>query len=372
MFVCAGTAGHINPALAIASRIRELVPDTEILFVGSGRPMEKRLVPLAGFELENIKVTGFSRGRSLASLKRNAVTAKNLLISARQSKKLLESFRPDAVIGTGGYVCYPVLNRAVAMGIPTAIHESNAVPGMAAMMLSDKIDRVMAAFPGTEENFKDPSRVTVTGTPVRGDFTTLNKEQARQILGVDERPLVVSFWGSLGAALMNEYMSEFIALNNRDRGFNHIHATGGGEAGYNRMMDMLKNAGVEELYSGIDIRPYIDNMGTVMTAADLILCRAGASTMGEISMMGKPAVMVPSPNVTDNHQEKNARQLEKAGGARVLLEADCSGKLLYETASELVSDPKLLEEMAASSAKLGVPGATDKIVDIVLSLAGRI
>ena len=168
---------------------------------------------------------------------------------------------------------------------------------------------------------------------------------------------------------MNDYMAEFICLNNRDKSFNHIHATGGGEAGYNRMREMLKSAGAAELFSGIEIRPYIDNMGTVMTAADLILCRAGASTMGEISMMGKPAIMVPSPNVTDNHQEKNARQLEKAGGAIVILEGECSGKLLYDTARDLVNDPEKLDKMAAASAGLGVPGATDRIVDIVLNLA---
>lgn len=368
LLVCGGTAGHINPALAIAGELGKVIENSEFLFIGSGREMEKRLIPSAGYELKNVTISGFARGISPRHIKENIKMVKNLLISARESEQIIREFKPDAVIGTGGYVCYPVLKKAAAMGIPTVLHESNAVPGITTKMLSGKVDKMLVAFPDVKEHYRKPENVVVTGTPVRQDFSAMTKAEARAKLRIDNRPLVVSFWGSLGASVMNEYMVDFIAENCRSGAFNHIHATGGGDAGLKKLKAALRERGITKLPVNVDIRPYIDNMGTVMTAADLVMCRAGASTIAELTMMGKPSILVPSPNVTNNHQEKNARAVERSGGACVLLESECNGKALYDAAFELTGDRKKLSQMNTGASSLGVKDCTSVIAEIIISL----
>lgn len=367
LLVCGGTAGHINPALAIAGKLEELMPDAEFLFVGSGREMEKRLVPQAGYELKNITITGFSRGFSPEDIKKNIKTLKYIAVSSKESEAILKEFKPDAVIGTGGYVCYPVLRKAVKLGIPTLMHESNAVPGLTAKILSDKIDKMMVAFPGVESMYMRPDRVIFTGTPVRSGFASMTQDAAKKKLGLENKPLVVSFWGSLGAGVMNEYMADFIAMNAKEKEFNHIHATGGGEAGLEKMYSRLLARDIMDVPSNIDIRPYIDDMDTVMAAADLVLCRAGASTIAELTFMGKPSILVPSPYVTNNHQEKNARMVETAGGAKVLLESDCSGEALFEETMKIITGKTFLKDMAEAAGKLSVRDSASKIAEIILS-----
>ena len=368
LFVCGGTAGHINPALAIAGKLRELLPDSKFLFVGTDREMEKKLIPAEGFELETIKTTGFTRGISLDAVKSNIQMLKNLSISERQSERILKRFKPHVAIGTGGYVCYPILKKAAAMGIPTALHESNAIPGLTTKMLAGKVGKIMVAFPEAGKSYKYPDKVVVTGTPVRGSFNTVTKEEAKKLLGVENKPLVVSFWGSLGASVMNDYTADFIKLNSENRTFFHIHATGGGTAGLDKMRSRLETRGVMKNKIYADIRPYIVDMGTVMTAADLVMCRAGASTIAELTAKGKPSILVPSPNVTNNHQEMNARAVERVGGARVILERDCSGELLYNMAAELVADKDTMRKMSESAEKIGVKDSAGMIADIVLSM----
>lgn len=368
LLVCGGTAGHINPALAIAGKLGDVLQGSDFLFVGSGRDMEKRLIPGAGYELKNVTITGFARGFGPKQIKDNMNMVKNLVISAKQSEKIIKDFKPDAVIGTGGYVCYPVLKKAAKMGIPTVLHESNALPGITTKMLSTKIDKMMVAFPDVKQYYKKPENVVVTGTPVRQDFTELTKAQARAKLGIDNRPLVVSFWGSLGASVMNGYMVDFVAENCRSGAFNHIHATGGGEQGLKKLKAALREQGITHIPNNVDLRAYIDNMGTVMTAADLVMCRAGASTIAELTMMGKPSILVPSPNVTDNHQEKNARQVEKSGGAKVLLENECDGKIMYDAALELTGNRQTLQKMSKGASSLGVKDSVSVITDIIISL----
>lgn len=369
MFVCGGTAGHINPALAVAGKIREIMPDSQFLFIGAGRELENKLIPAEGYKIENITITGFSRSKSVEGLKRNLKTIKNLAVSSGESKKIIKSFRPDAVIGTGGYVCYPVLKEASRMKIPALLHESNAVPGLTTRMLSGKIDKMMVAFPNMEEHYKRPERVVVTGTPVRGDFSNKTKPEMKEKLGIpDGKKLVVSFWGSLGASKMNEHIAGFIKRNFENDSFCHIHATGGGDAGVSKMKKQLSDMGVPENASGTDVRPYIDNMGDVMTAADVVLCRGGASTIAELTMLGKPAIIVPSPYVTDNHQEKNARAVEKAGGAYVITEPECTADMLYSKTLALIEDENALENMSKASYALGVRDSAEQIVGIILSL----
>ena len=367
LITCAGTAGHINPALAIAGKIKELMPDSEFLFIGSGREMENRLIPMDGYKIVNIKSTGFQRKINAENILLNIKAVAHIVVGTSQAKKIIREFKPDAAIGTGGYVCYPVLTAAHKMGIPTFIHESNAIPGLTTKLLQTTVDKIMVAFPGLEKHYKDPSRVVFTGTPVRGGFDGVTKEQARGKLGIWDKPLVVSFWGSLGASRLTKATAEFIAKNNEAGAFRHIHATGGGEAGMEAMCAALKELGVDsDKLKYTELRPYIDDMPVVMTASDMVMCRSGASTLGELTAIGKPSLLVPSPYVTDNHQEKNARTLENGGGALVVTEAECTGSVLFDKVSSLVSDSDSLNKMSESVKAMGVPDCAKKIVDIIL------
>ena len=367
VLTCGGTAGHINPALAIAGRLRELMPDCEMLFIGAEGKMEMELVPREGYKIEALKITNISRGHSLKALRHNLDTLRNVAVSTREAKRILREFKPDAVIGTGGYVCYPVLTAALELGIPTAVHESNAVPGLTTKLLAERVDRVMVGFADSREAYHHPEKVEVTGTPVRGEFASYSKALAKKELGLDpDEPLVVSVWGSLGAAHMNKVMGELITLLDARREFRLIHSAG--SMYFDGFMEKLEAAMPDFAEFGADVRKYIYDMPRVMAAADLILCRAGASTLSELAYMGKPVIIVPSPNVTNNHQEKNARVLEKAGGAKVFLEGEFDAQSLLDTVRELLGDEGKLSEMSKAMRSLAVPGATDRICDIILSL----
>ena len=367
VLTCGGTAGHINPALAIAGRLHELMPDCGILFIGAEGKMEMELVPREGYKIEALKITNISRGHSLEALRHNLDTLRNVAVSTHEAKRILREFKPDVVIGTGGYVCYPVLTAAHELGIPTAVHESNAVPGLTTKLLAERVDRVMVGFADSREAYHHPEKVEVTGTPVRGEFASYSKALAKKELGLDpDEPLVVSVWGSLGAAHMNKIMGELITLLDARREFRLIHSAG--SMYFDGFMEKLEAAMPDFAEFGADVRKYIYDMPRVMAAADLILCRAGASTLSELAYMGKPVIIVPSPNVTNNHQEKNARVLEKAGGAKVFLEGEFDAQSLLDTVRELLGDEGKLNEMSEAMRSLAVPGATDRICDIILSL----
>lgn len=371
LFTCGGTAGHINPALAVAGYIREKAPDTEVLFVGAKGKMEMELIPREGYAVEGITITNLQRSGGLEMIRHNVNTIRNLLKASGEAKRIIRAFKPDFVLGTGGYVCYPVVKAAAALGIPTAIHESNAVPGLTTKLLSGVVDRIMVGFEESRAYYKHPERVIVTGTPVRGDFLRYGKSQAKAELGLPvNKPLVVSVWGSLGATHMNEIMAELIERAVNKPIFSLIHSAG--KRGYAGMMQKLDKDGCKDLaQQGFEVREYIYDMPRVMAAADLVICRAGASTLSELTLLGKPAILVPSPNVTNNHQEKNARVLEAAGGARVLLEGQFTQDNLLGEISDMLSDPEKLLEMSGQMKKLGVPDATDKIADVILSFCAQ-
>lgn len=363
LFACGGTAGHINPALAVAAQLRREIPDAEFLFIGAGREMENRLVPRAGYELVSIRMSGLKRGFSPGDIVHNLATLKNLTAAITRTRGILREFGPDAVIGTGGYICYPVLRTAAKMGVPTFIHESNAVPGLTTKLLSVRADKVLVSFPGLEGEYRRPDRVVFTGTPVRDGFEA--PVDGIGAIETQRKPLVVSFWGSLGAERMNEIMTEFIKLNIDSGSFDHIHATGrsGGELFEKR----LKRLGVwDKLTPGTDIREYIEDMSAVMARADLILCRAGGSTIAELRALGKPAVLVPSPYVTNDQQKENAMQVQKDGGAVMLLEKDCTGSILFDVVSSILRDKAGLDGMAAAQKAFGVPDAASVIAGIIL------
>ena len=367
VLTCGGTAGHINPALAVAGRLKELLPDSEFLFLGAEGKMEMELVPRAGYEIRALPVTNVSRGKTPADVAHNLQTLHNVNRSVRITRRILKEFRPDAVIGTGGYVCFPVLMEAAKQHIPTAVHESNAVPGLTTKMLAGTVDRIMVGFEESRAQYREPERVVVTGTPVRGEFDRFTRENARAELGLrDETPLVVSVWGSLGSGHMNDKMLELLPLLRGQKDFHLIHAVGSRDwAEFSRKLAALE---LDPADCGAELREYIYDMPRVMVAADLILCRAGASTLSELSYTGTPAILVPSPNVTNHHQERNARVLERAGGAQVLLEGEFDAASLLDRIRELLADRERLAGMSAAMRSLAVPEATDRICSEILSL----
>ena len=367
IFTCGGTAGHINPALAVAGRLKELLPDSEFLFLGAEGKMEMDLVPREGYQIKPLKITNLSRGKSLKALRHNLNTVKNVALSYRQAKAIIRDFQPDAVIGTGGYVCYPVLKAASRLHVPTAVHESNAVPGLTTKMLARLVDRIMVGFEESRQYYPQPEKVIVTGTPVRGEFAACTKAQARQELGLaGNEKLVVSVWGSLGAGHMNGIMTELIPLLDGKQSFRLLHAAG--KMYYPGVCEKLAETAPNLAARKVDLREYIFDMPRVMAAADLVLCRAGASTISELTYMGKPVIMVPSPNVTNHHQERNARVLEKAGGAKVLLEGEFDARSLLTLVQELLADEQQLSAMSAAMRSLAVPDATDQICGIIMDI----
>ncbi len=366
LFTCGGTAGHINPALGVAGRIKELLPETEILFVGAEGHMETELVPREGYEIKTVRVSGFQRSFKPQKIAENVRAVGRLVKACRQAKGYIRDFAPDVAVGTGGYVCFPVLKMASDMGIPTAVHESNAVPGLTTKMLAGSVDRILVGLEESKEFYSHPEKVEVTGTPVRVDFLNTDKARARREMGLDpDQPVVLAVFGSLGADYMNKAMVEFIARMQGD--FRLIYATG---KRYNGAV-MAELNGKNLVGPGVDVREYIYDMPKVMAAADVVICRSGASTISELTYLGKPAVMVPSPNVVNHHQEKNARVLEKAGAARMLLEGKFTGNDLYDAVTALLNDPTAMAKMHVASLKMGVNDATDRITSIVLGLAEK-
>lgn len=364
IFTCGGTAGHINPAVALARMFQERVEGCQVLFVGAKGGMEERLVPKEGFPLETVTISSFWRSLRPSGIQHNLRTLRNLSVSKREAARILDTFQPDLVVGTGGYASYPVVHAAARRGIPTAVHESNAVPGLTTQRLAKVADRVMVGYEESRQHYQHPERVVVTGTPVRGEFFQITRQQARDALGIkDDRPLVLSYWGSLGAEVMNGYMVDFLRQAARDGApFHHIHGAGRNFAA------MEKALAGDHLPPALQVREYIYDMAAVMRAADLVLCRAGASTISELTALGVPALIVPSPYVTNNHQEKNARVLENAGGAAVLLEKDCSGQALFQAACGILHDGARRASMERAMSALGIRDATERIYQTVLEI----
>lgn len=366
LFTCGGTAGHINPAIALARLFQARKPDTDILFVGACGGMEEKLVLKEGFPIETVTVTSFRRKLNLAGLRYNLNTLRNLNTSRQEAGQILTRFQPDLVLGTGGYASYPLVREAVRCGIPTAVHESNAVPGLTTKRLARMVDCVMVGFSNCEREYPKPERVVVTGTPVRGDFFLKTRREAKEALGIPaDATLVLSYWGSLGAQYMNAHMLDFIEIEQRKApDFYHIHGAG---RNYTAMQASLQQRGVQ-LGERIRLEDYIYDMPCVMAAADLVLCRGGASTLSELTAIGRAAIIVPSPHVTGDHQGKNARLLAERGGARVILEAESDGATLYRETSHLLTEKQERMEMERAMSAAGTPDAAEQIYQTLLKL----
>ena len=370
LFACGGTGGHINPAIAVAKLIEEKRKESEILFVGVNGGMETRLVPDSGFAIKTIDVSGVSRKKGIGGLVSNISAVKKLFSAEKAARRILEEFKPDVVIGTGGYACYPTLRSATRLGIPTVVHEANAYPGLATRRLAKAVTRVLLNFEAGAERLPKKTSFAVVGNPIRGDILLYDREKAREELGIT-KPLLVSFWGSLGAREMNNHIAEFMRLE-KEIGcdFCHIHACG--KFGYEWMPALLEEKGVTmDGSDGIWLREYIDDMPRVLAAADVVMCRGGAGTLSEIGATGKPAIIVPSPNVTDNHQYKNALELKKIGGAIVFEEKDVTPSILLDAAKELLSDAEKRSVMSSALVENAVLDASEKIYSEIMNVIKR-
>lgn len=354
-----GTAGHINPAIAIANYIKEQDSESEFLFVGTQRGLEKTLVPKCGYDIKFINVMGLRRSLSAENIK----VLINYLKSMRDAKRIIKDFKPDVVIGTGGYVCAPVVKSASALKIPTLIHEQNVFPGLAIKMLSKKADITAISFEETR-SMMSAKRMVLTGNPLRPDlFAVHDIDLVRAQYGFDEKPMVLMFGGSLGAEKMNEALVEMI-IQGRTGEFNLIASTG--ERYFDAVMKKLSDAGINlEKQRNVKVLPYIYNMEEIFFAADVVVGRAGAITVSEITALGKAAVLIPSPYVAHNHQEYNARYLEKNGAAKVVLENEVSGKTVADKILSILKNKEELEKMQENSRNIGIADACKTIYNCI-------
>jgi len=352
-----GTGGHIYPAIAIADRIKRRHPDAEILFVGTGRGMEKELVPKNGYDIRFITVSGFHRKK----LWKNVKTAVDLVKGNIQAARILKEFKPDLVIGTGGYVCGPVVRAAHKRGIRTFIHEQNAFPGMTNRILEKYADKVFISFPESKRYFKDQSKLVVTGNPIRKSFLlcSLNHSRGKMNIGAGEF-VVLCFGGSLGSGKINSTMIRVVEAATGMPDMRLFFITGRNY--YDKVLDSLKKEGIE-LTDNINIMEYADNMHEYLSAADLVISRAGALTVSEITACGKAAILIPSPNVTGNHQYFNAKVVADKGGAIIIEEKDLTDEKLLGTILRLKNNREAINSMSAASAKVGKIDAVDAIYD---------
>ena len=367
LFAAGGTGGHINPALAVAGEIAKRYPDADILFVGTKDKMEAKLVPQAGFAFRTIKISGFQRKISIENLIRNIKTIIYLLVCSFSVKKILKEFKPDVVVGFGGYVSGPVVRTAAKMGIPTAIHEQNAYPGITNKTLAKVVDKVMLTAAEAEKYMQCKNPAVVTGLPVRGEMLLADRDISRAELGVrDDQKLILSMGGSLGAMTINNAMVDLISQYSSDQSLYFIHAMG--QYGL-WVPDKLREKGVDpDNTKNVEIREYISDMHRCMSAADGVVCRAGASSLSELQALGKAAILIPSPNVAENHQYHNGMALVNKGAALLIEEKDLTKEKMAELFESLINDDENRHSIEANAKAMSVSDAKEKIADIVVSL----
>ena len=361
-----GTAGHVNPALSIAQILENGCPDSTIRFIGTKRGLESKLVPKAGYPLYEIEVQGLRRSLSPQNFK----VLWQAYTSYLQCKKMLKEDRPDLVVGTGGYVSWPVCRAAAALGIPTALHESNAEPGFAVKMLKGSADLIFVNFADTARFLKGSrAKIEHVGMPIHRDFTRIDPKEARAAVDPEGKyqHILLSFGGSLGAARLNEAMLEFMATYMKE----HpevllIHSAG--SRGYGAMKEKFEAAGLSNL-ENVRLMEYIYDMPRQMVAADVVICRSGASTLSELTAIRKASILIPSPNVTNNQQYKNAALLADKGAAMLLADAELTGAKLCELVNELFADPDALRKMEEAAGKFAVADTEEKILKSLVALA---
>lgn len=365
LIAAGGTGGHINPALGIAGYIKERNPSAEIVFVGTADKMEAKLVPQAGYELRTIEISGFWRSFSPDAIKHNLITVKRLMKSSSQIKKIINDYKPDLVIGFGGYVSGPVLRIAAKKGIPTAIHEQNAYPGVANKAVAGMVDRVMLTAAKAEQYMKPKNPCVVTGLPIRGDILKTDSDFAKAELNLGGKPLILSMGGSLGAKPVNDAVLGMILNKYKDNDCVFLHATGKGGEWFS---EKLKAEGADpETHPNIRVVEYID-IPKCLPAADLVICRSGASTLSELQALGKPSILIPSPYVTENHQYHNAMALVSNGAAEIIEEKDLTPDSLTERVNALLADKERLLRLGKKAKAMAVIDATERIYNTLCEI----
>lgn len=361
-----GTAGHINPALAIASTIKKNVPNAEIEFVGTKKGLENTLVTKEGYKLHHVNIMGISRSLSLQNLK----AAMLMITSQIEAKKIIKEFKPDIVIGTGGYVCWPALKVAAKMGIPTLAHESNARPGLAIKQLQGSLDKILVNFKDSEKYIKNKEKVVHVGNPLRGGFGVVDHDTAKKQLGIPlDKTYVLAFGGSLGAQRINEIGFSYMKNVAKDRE-DIIFELCTGRGYYSEFSKAFSDEKLDS-YSNLSMVEYIHDMHVRMSAADIIICRAGAMTISELAMMQKACFMIPSPNVVDNHQYKNAKVLADANAAVMVEEKELDDNKFASIMAELIDDADKRASLSRNIGQFANVEANKLIYDEIVKLTTK-
>ncbi|GHV14338.1 UDP-N-acetylglucosamine--N-acetylmuramyl-(pentapeptide) pyrophosphoryl-undecaprenol N-acetylglucosamine transferase 1 [Clostridia bacterium] len=355
-----GSGGHINPALAIADYITSRNKNIHVTFAGTEKGLESKLVPREGYPIRFLKVRGFQRRITL----KNVDAAIKAVTSQITAKRIIKDTAPDIVIGTGGHVCFPVLNVAAKMKIPTLIHESNAYPGITTKILSKSVSRVMISFEESRKYFAKQENIIYVGNPVKRAFFDVDAKSARAELSPG-KPMILSFGGSLGAQKINESAIGFMDQYAKNKNINHYHATGG--AGFSEMSKLFAGKGLPS-YGNLHLAEYFHEIWKYMAAADIIVCRSGALTLSELAVLRKPAILIPSPYVTENHQYKNAEVLMKKNAAVIIEEKDLSAETLAAKIDSLLADPLRLTEMSRNIGRFATGDTLEKIYDEIMRL----
>lgn len=359
IIAAAGTGGHINPGIAIANKIKEEQKEAKIIFIGTTRGLENDLVPRAGYELKTIDAYGLSKEISVQNFKKILKTIQGY----GEAKKIMQDFKPDLVIGTGGYICGATISAAYHFKIPTMLHESNAFPGRAVKMLVKKTNTILLSFEDAKSRIKNAKKLVVTGTPIKirkQEYSINQKLEMIQKIGLNgTKPIVLVSGGSQGAQKINEAILNIIE-NKLNQNYQIIWATGPKQ--YDLIKEQLedRNLSINHI-PNIKIIPYIYEMEQVMNLSDVIVGRGGAMTVTEVSNLAKPSILIPLPNVSNDHQLYNAKVLEKVGAAKILLNDSLTGVNLNETIEEIVKNRNKMEEMGKRAFEVAIPHVEDKI-----------
>jgi len=356
-----GTGGHIYPALALIREIQKKDKNVEFLYIGTEKGLESKLVPRENIPFKSIHITGFKRKISFENVK----TVLRFLKGVRDSKKMLKEFQPDVVIGTGGYVCGPVVYGAAKMGIPTIVHEQNSIPGLTNKFLSRYVDKVAICFEEAREFFPE-KKVVLTGNPRASEVLGQDGIKGRLSSGLKLKvPTVLIFGGSRGARPINEAVVKSLTeLSSKP--YQVLYVTG--DVHYEEVKKEVELVGNPD---NVIIKPFIHNMPEVLAGVDLTVSRAGATTLAELTSLGIPSILIPSPYVTDNHQEKNALALSDNGAARLLLEKDLTGPKLVENIDQILGNEERLADMKKAAKKLGIPDAAARLHSLMKDLAEK-
>lgn len=356
-----GTGGHIYPAIAIANKIRDSFPKAEILFIGTEGGLESDLVPKAGYKIKYIPTSYIKRSLSLHNLK----TAGMLVAGLFEAGKIIRSFKPELVIGTGGFVCGPVLYVAAKMGFKTLIHEQNVFPGLTNRLLSSSVDRIAISFPEAEGYFKpkNKEKLVLTGNPIRDEFLKVSDQDANMIYKLDNRPLVLIVGGSGGSKRLNQAAIDLLRQHPTNN-YRILLVTGRNH--YQPVLEALKDN--SSALNANSILSYINDMPYALKACDLIICSAGAITIAEITAVGKPSILIPKAHTAENHQEYNAKAIEATGAAIMIKEEELSGETLYKSIEKVIADKEMYVRMQEASAKVAKTDAIDLIFNEALKL----